>query len=386
MSKPPNLKEVIMKERKYDLDWLRIIATLFIFLFHCARIFVTEDFEISNATSSLGMEVSVFLSNFWLIPLFFMIAGMGTFYALGIRKGGQYAKERFKRLMIPWIFGVFVLVLPITYYTTRSHGEPFVYLEGLGNLGYHLWFLLLLFVYSLIALPLFQYLRKEENRGKLAKMGAFFKKPGGLVLLALPFFLLELLFNGLIILDLDPGIPVHGGYFWPTYLVLFICGFLLVSDDEFQQAIDRYGIPAIVIAVISMIVCSVINYYVWPVARIGGLGLYLFYLTLHHFGAWFFIIAVLYLAKKYLNFNHKSLKTLNEMVLPFYILHMIVLIVIGYYVVSWNVAIIVKYLVISIVSFVIIVGLVLDIRQVNVFRFLFGMRRKKKPPRPGFAV
>ena len=28
-----------MKERRYDIDWLRVIVTLTVFLFHCTRFF-----------------------------------------------------------------------------------------------------------------------------------------------------------------------------------------------------------------------------------------------------------------------------------------------------------------------------------------------------------
>jgi peptidoglycan/LPS O-acetylase OafA/YrhL len=38
-----------MKERRYDIDWLRVIAMLAIFFYHCARFFGTEGWHLKNA-------------------------------------------------------------------------------------------------------------------------------------------------------------------------------------------------------------------------------------------------------------------------------------------------------------------------------------------------
>ena len=93
---------------------------------------------------------------------------------------------------------------------------------------------------------------------------------------------------------------------------------------------------------------------------------------------WCFLIAFLGFGSKYLNQDHKSLKMLNDIVLPFYILHQIVIIVVGYYIIGLDLNVIGKYLIISSISLVIIIALVMGIRKVNVLRFLFGMRGKKK--------
>ena len=46
-------------ERRYDIDWLRIIATLMIFFFHCARAFVYIDWHIMNR--ELSVEFTIFI-------------------------------------------------------------------------------------------------------------------------------------------------------------------------------------------------------------------------------------------------------------------------------------------------------------------------------------
>ena len=45
-----------MTQRRYDVDWLRVVATLAIFLFHCARFFDTEGWELKNAEQSFIVQ------------------------------------------------------------------------------------------------------------------------------------------------------------------------------------------------------------------------------------------------------------------------------------------------------------------------------------------
>ncbi len=72
------------------------------------------------------------------------------------------------------------------------------------------------------------------------------------------------------------------------------------------------------------------------------------------------------------------MKYASEAVLLFYILHQTVIVTIGFYIANWNVNTIFKYLIISTSSFVaIIIVYDLVVKRINLFRFLFGMKRKK---------
>ena len=59
----------------------------------------------------------------WMMPLFFLIAGAGTFYALKARRPGQFAQERTLRLLIPLVFGMLIIVVPQAYFEALSHGR-----------------------------------------------------------------------------------------------------------------------------------------------------------------------------------------------------------------------------------------------------------------------
>jgi hypothetical protein len=82
---------------------------------------------------------------------------------------------------------------------------------------------------------------------------------------------------------------------------------------------------------------------------------------------------------KFLNFNNKVLAYCNEAVLPFYILHQTMILVIGFFVIQWRLGIMLKYVIISSTSLVLIMAIYqLLIRRFRVTRFLFGMKAGKR--------
>ncbi len=90
-------------ERRYDLDWLRVLAVLLLIYFHSAAIFYTGDlreFYIKNDSSSSEMQGFILFVHQWHMPLFFLLSGAATWFALSSRTVGEYVMERFKRLFI----------------------------------------------------------------------------------------------------------------------------------------------------------------------------------------------------------------------------------------------------------------------------------------------
>lgn len=59
----------------------------------------------------------------WHMPLFFFIAGSATWFSLKFRSPMQYVGDRFARLLIPFIFGILILVPPQVYYKLLNHQE-----------------------------------------------------------------------------------------------------------------------------------------------------------------------------------------------------------------------------------------------------------------------
>ena len=114
----------------------------------------------------------------WGMPLFFVISAVGFYYSLNQRKNGQFLAERFKRLYIPLLLGIFVLSPPVMYIDRITHRQfsgsfwqffPH-YFDGWygfgGNfawMGQHLWYLFLLLLLSVLLLPLLRYLKQAHS-------------------------------------------------------------------------------------------------------------------------------------------------------------------------------------------------------------------------------
>jgi peptidoglycan/LPS O-acetylase OafA/YrhL len=369
--------------RRYDIDWLRVLAVLLLFPFHTARIFDTfSGFYVKNSTLSQALTYFIMYVHPWHMPLLFLLAGASTWFALGFRSGRQYAKERFIRLLIPFIFGLLVIVPPQSYFGLLSHsGYSGSYLEWYPNYfrlnaadmdGYflggfalgHLWFILFLFVFSLVALPLFLWLRRRDSGKRLVGwLAAVFSLPGVFLLLAIPLLMMYRL------VDFYPS-PVY-------FIACFIYGFVLFADARFEKAIDRHRLVALVLGPVLFFLAAYWLVYgpppgapswFWPVIDTYTVGL----------APWFFLIAILGYGRRFLNSRTKFLKYTAEASYPAYILHQTVIVIIGYFVVQWTSNIGIKFatiLTLSVVATTVIYDLL--IKRWNATRFLLGMRLRK---------
>ncbi len=158
-------------ERQYFIDWLRILLIGSVFMYHIGMFFNSWDWHVKNPTEYEGIlkYTMIFLGK-WRMPLLFLISGAGTYYALGKRTPVKYLGERFKRLMIPFIAGIFILV-PVQVYLEKAdqfssllNFYPHMF-EGIypsGNFSWHhLWFILYLFVISLFISPFLKLFRSN---------------------------------------------------------------------------------------------------------------------------------------------------------------------------------------------------------------------------------
>jgi len=151
-----------------------------------------------------------------------------------------------------------------------------------------------------------------------------------------------------------------------SYLLFFTYGYLLHSDPAVQVTIDRLRWPMLALVVVTTLVVGVMEpsgSWHWALARAAC--------------AWSWVLAILGWGHARLNFTNRFVKHANEAVLPFYILHQPVIIVIAFFVVQLDAAVPLKYLLTAASSFVVIVALYeYVVRPVGVLRFLFGMRPK----------
>jgi glucans biosynthesis protein C len=85
----------MVTSRRYDLDWLRVIAIFLLMFYHTGMIFVANwGWHIKDETTSHLFAEWMFFMNRWRMVLLFFISGAGSWYALGLRTGGGYLKRK----------------------------------------------------------------------------------------------------------------------------------------------------------------------------------------------------------------------------------------------------------------------------------------------------
>lgn len=319
------------------IDWLRVIAVLLIFAFHSARVF--DSFEKFYAK---GPQTSFVLSWFvvgffdtWQMPLLFVLAGMSSYFALKKRTGGQYMKERAARLLVPFVFGCFVIVPPqswfgaMTYvgytgslaqflrdYFSLKWGYVSDYIGG-PNFG-HLWFILFLFVVSAVALPVLLWIRGGKGEAFAKRMGSALAKPWWWLVLAT-------------VLLLSTALPALAGHNPFTFLVWFLFGVLLAVSEEPRHIAHRRRWELLSV---GGALAGIFGATYWVRGRYpdpslpGALNEFAFQLA-----GVLLCLALIGIAIAYLDRPSRHLPYLSEASYPTYVLHQTVIVAIGFYLV-----------------------------------------------------
>jgi surface polysaccharide O-acyltransferase-like enzyme len=219
-----------------------------------------------------------------------------------------------------------------------------------------------------MTLPLLHYLKKD-GAGRLVRgLASFSEKSGAILLWALPLALMEFLFHpdGL-------GQRNFGGWNIFVYLVFFLYGYMLASDEKYKRSIEKQRVIFLALAAIT----TLVGYYIRQSGTYPSFGSidYFWMSLLRTFNSWVWVLAILGIGSRHLTSRNRFLKYANVAVLPFYILHQSVIVVLGFFIIGWDIAVMPKYLVLSSVSFIIIM-LIYEylIKRFGPVRFLFGMK------------
>jgi glucans biosynthesis protein C len=246
---------------------------------------------------------------------------------------------------------------------------------------HHLWFIAYLFLYSIIALPVFSLLRSEKGYRIMSRISGIL----GSSAVYLPVVIIT--FGYMIILNYQ--IPTERNLVddWARffyYFCYFVLGFVSQSHPDFWKWIEQKRRLSLKIAFISLLI---VNYYRWnalepdnDVLWVRALSLFINMLV-----SYTWVLAILGYAKKYLNRPAKWLTWANEAIYPFYILHQTVIVIIGYYFIQDIItdSIWAKFWIINVVTLFLCLGIYeLFIRPYKYIRPLFGLKRKSAKVKP----
>jgi Acyltransferase family len=385
-------------ERRYELDWLRVLAVFGLIPFHVAIIFSLgeKDYISSSKASPVLDSLAVFVT-FWGIPLLFLVGGASAWFALGSRTRSQYLRQRINRLLIPFLVGV-ATVVPVQVYFGRlgdpSFRQSFVAFypayfldftpDKLSQYLAHLWFIPCLLAFSAITLPLFGYLRGAQGRRLVGRLAAFCDRPGAILLVGLPLGISNTVLLSKPVATLLTTYLLYNNYaLFIFFLIYFVYGYLLYADPRFGREIRRHGVVAAVLGLVCWLAAQLLltEYTRQTSGELGYEinGAFVVAMFLRGFISWFWIVALVSLAMRAFTVSSGLLRYLDDAFYPVYVLHMTVLTIAGFYIVRWPINIWLQYALIVVVTLAVTLGIYdLAIRRNNVTRYLFGL--KPKPP------
>lgn len=373
--------------RQTYLDWLRIMAILGVLLYHAARPFITDDpWHINNATTSdLLTEFNYWLSNFRMHLLFF-ISGAVSWFMVRKRTSASFILLRFKRLFIPLLAGIFIVVPPQIYMERLTEGFSGNYFDFYlsvfefeaypkGNTSWHhLWFIAYLFVYDLLLAPFFTWSISPGGKAFTEKLN-FLARGKWIYLLIVPS---AIWFSWMVRSYPQTNDLIHDYCYFVYWMLFLLAGFICMLQPALMESLAHNRRFSLSLAFLCILF---FNYFRWNDIELYGMladwQKYV-YISLYPLNSWLWVFAALGYGKKYLNKKHTALDYMNQSVYPFYILHQTVIVIIAYYVVQTTDTIGMKYIFIVIVSLSVSMAVYhLFIRPFAFTRFIFGMKPKK---------
>lgn len=359
--------------RRHDIDWLRNLAILLLFPFHAARVYdIWEPNYVMGTEQSRGLSLFIFVTAYWFMPLLFLLAGASTRYALRVRTTGEYARERVNRLLVPFLFGVLLIVPPQCYFALKYHQDfSGGYLEALkvfftdfGDLsGYfgsftpaHLWFILYLFVISLVFVW-------SKNVWDALSRREFLANKRVLLLLFVP-------------LTVTEALPSPGGKNPFYFFFIFVLGYLIGTDERIAEWIAKIRFRCLLILIPYVPLWFLISYQNQGAGHFDPVSILL--ALMRNFALLLTFAVILGYGRKLAGVQNKFVTYMNEAGFPLYILHQSVLIAIGYYVVQTALPLYLQFVLITVFTFVVSLVIYEGIKRWAFTRWMFGIKMGKR--------
>jgi surface polysaccharide O-acyltransferase-like enzyme len=317
-----------MQGRKYFLDGLRVLAFGALILFHVGMLYVSWRYNLKSPRLYPAIEPLMSALSAWRLALLFLISGVASRFLIDKLGPGAFARDRLRRLLPVILIGVNVVIPPQTYVALVSRaGLRMDYLTFwftqylpanqtlVRPLGMtmptwdHLWFLVYLLIYALIAAGVIWALRR---------LGARAQTPISpwVLILAPPLWLAA---TNLVIRYLSPMTDALVND-WGAHLKwigLFVIGLLAARQDRFWVMMETHRGKALALAAVLLAIQCRVNDPAWSAVS----GLY----------AWAAICALCGFARARLNRPSPVLSHLNAAVLPVYVLHQPIMLVTAFW-------------------------------------------------------
>ena len=375
------------------VDWLRVLAVFGVFLFHAVHPWDEFDWHIKAEEQGPGLTLVQAFFATWGIAFFFQIAGAGAYLAMRWRSTGEFVRERVVRLLVPFAV-VWVVLGPVQSYLEetfngRYHGSfiasvPAFYSDvwhGMLELGgpvpipidktYHLWFLVFLFEFAILAIPFAKCVRGDRGRRFVRAVGAAADRRGWVLVLGVPPALLNIAIHG------APG-DAHEWVEFAYYLTFFLAGYLAMSSERLREAIRRDVWLSIAVGATGFAVLGITgapDFF----DRYGAEAPYTSMAAWYFFGlylqAWAWTMAALGIGMRLRRFGAPVPRRLSAAAMPFFLVHQPVILAVAFVVIPWKMGPAVEMPIVVAASFAITATLAYAVTRVPGLSSVVGVKR-----------
>jgi surface polysaccharide O-acyltransferase-like enzyme len=216
-------------------------------------------------------------------------------------------------------------------------------------------------------------LSSVRSRSLLDALGRAARWPGATLAFALPIALPPLL-----LLARAPEEFDWWQFGW--YGMYFLIGYILYSDDRFVSAVRRDAIPALLVALVTLAGLLVLDFDGW-VASHEGVGYsydstYLLMISMYTVNGWAWVIVLLNSGLRLWVFQRPLPRMVSEAVLPLYVLHLPVVLLVSNIVVAWPLGLFPKALIVTAISLLGSIAITAVLLQVIARAQVFGGRMR----------
>lgn len=362
------------------IDWLKMIVVLGVFAYHAAQPFVlTTTWLVVDDEKSYLLSALAGLGYLFGMPLMFLLAGGASWIALQRSAPGLYVRKRL-RLAVPLVAGIAILAPLQTWIGSLTRGEtkPLSTYAAefwataklptgpiwLGDYGYHLWFIGFLLIYAIASVPL------------LVRM-----RPGTDARLSQDRWILALPLSALLTSQLPLRVAFPAYRDWADFalwFVYFLIGAAVIARPAWLHAVTDRGllmlVPGTLLAVgLIPIFLSGSGLVLESTPRFDAASLA--YIAMRTMVGWCWVLVAVAIGARWLDRRPVEARAASGLVLPFYVLHHPIVVVVAAVVVAWPVSGGLKFLAILGGSLALTLVLCLAAVRTRFLRPLIGLDR-----------
>ena len=234
-----------------------------------------------------------------------------------------------------------------------------------GGLGpAHLWFILYLFIISIISVFIIRSLKKEKMKKILVKLKDKLTGRYSLIFSVLILF----------IADMTPLAIAEKNIL--IFLIVFLMGYIIYGDEDYLKYIDKKKMKSLIITAALFVLYIFLIIHNYNLEQSGeNKGLEILLSVMRNCVMITTIVAIIGYGQKYLTKGSKVLVYLNKACFPIYILHQPIIVVISYYLLKYyKLPVHVSILIILGSSVIITFGVYEIFKRIKIIKYLIGSK------------